>query len=125
MSSPLIHGAPLSPTFSSCARCFRARPASRCAMRWSSETTTGPDFHSLVENALDAGGPSPQGPGLMRMLDGNLPVYLCWVRDEAEQLIGIVAVVCRQSHDPDSENRGFSFSHSLLRPVLECLRRDL
>ena len=95
------------------------------AMRWSSETTTGPDFHSLVENALDAGGPSPQGPGLMRMLDGNLPVYLCWIRDDAEQLIGIVAVVCRASADQDSETRGFSFAHALLRPVLECLRRDL
>jgi diguanylate cyclase (GGDEF)-like protein len=94
-------------------------------MRWSSETTTGPDFHSLVENALEAGGSSPQGPGVMRTLDGNLPVYLFWVRDEAEQLIGIVAVVCRQSGDPDADSSGFSFKHALLRPVLECLRRDL
>jgi len=94
-------------------------------MRWTSETTTGPDLLNLVENALEVSGPSPQGPGLMRMLDGNLPVYLCWVRDDAEQLIGVVAVLCRPSSDPDSDNRGFSFSHSLLRPVLECLRRDL
>src|SRR2546423_5224233 len=94
-------------------------------MRWTSETTTGPDFYDLVENALAVSGPSPQGPGLMRVLDGNLPVYLCWVRDDAEQLIGVVAVLCRPSSDPDSDNRGFSFSHSLLRPVLECLRRDL
>jgi len=78
-------------------------------MRWTSETTTGPDFYDLVENALQVSGPNPQGPGLMRMLDGHLPVYLCWVRDDAEQLIGVVAVVCRQSHDPDSENRGFPF----------------
>ena len=94
-------------------------------MRWTSETTTGPDFYNLVENALEASGASPQGPGLMRMLDGNLPVYLFWVRDEAEQLIGIVAVVCRQSGDPDAESSAFSFKHALLRPVLECLRRDL
>jgi diguanylate cyclase (GGDEF)-like protein len=94
-------------------------------MRWTSETTTGPDFYNLVESALEAGGASPQGPGLLRMLDGNLPVYLCWVRDDTEQLIGIVAVVCRSSGDPESESRGFSFVHSLLRPVLECLRRDL
>ena len=69
-------------------------------MRWSSETTTGPDFQSLVEDALDACGGNPQGPGLMRMLDGSLPVYLCWLRDDAEQLIGIVAVACRQSNEP-------------------------
>src|SRR5262249_5913744 len=38
---------------------------------------------------------------------------------------GVVAVACRQSNGQDSESRGFSFVHSLLRPVLECLRRDL
>jgi diguanylate cyclase (GGDEF)-like protein len=95
------------------------------ALRWSSETTTGPDFHSIVEDALQTGGRNPTGPGVMRMLDGSLPVYLCWVRDDSEQLIGVVAVVCRQNGDPDAENRGFTFAHSLLRPVLECLRRDL
>jgi diguanylate cyclase (GGDEF)-like protein len=94
-------------------------------MRWSSETTTGPDLHNLVEGALQACGPSPQGPGVLRMLDGSLPVYMCWLRDDAELLIGVVAIVCRQSADPESESRGFSFTHSLLRPVLECLRRDL
>jgi diguanylate cyclase (GGDEF)-like protein len=94
-------------------------------MRWSSETTTGPDFHNLVESALEASGSNPQGPGVLRMLDGNLPVYMCWLRDDAEQLIGVLAVVCRQSSDPESDSRGFSFAHSLLRPALECLRRDL
>jgi diguanylate cyclase (GGDEF)-like protein len=94
-------------------------------MRWSSETTTGPDLHNLVENALATGGASPQGPGQMRLLDGNLPVYMCWLRDDTEQLIGVIAVVCRQNADSDSEARGFSFAHSLLRPALECLRRDL
>ncbi len=94
-------------------------------LRWSSETTTGPDLHNLVESALEAGGTSPQGPGQMRTLDGNQPVYLCWLRDDSELLIGVVVVVCRHSGDPDAEARGFSFAHSLLRPALECLRRDL
>jgi diguanylate cyclase (GGDEF)-like protein len=95
------------------------------AMRWSSETTTGPDFFSLVEEAVSTAGPRPQGPGLQRMLDGNLPVYLFWIRDEAEELIGIVAVMCRHNGTPESESAEFSFKHALLRPVLECLRRDL
>jgi diguanylate cyclase (GGDEF)-like protein len=94
-------------------------------MRWSSEAKRGADLHNLVENALGASGANPQGPGQLRLLDGSLPVYLCWLRDEAEQLIGVVAVVCRQSGDPDSEQRGFNFAHALLRPALECLRRDL
>ncbi|HUI61279.1 MAG TPA: EAL domain-containing protein [Steroidobacteraceae bacterium] len=94
--------------------------------RWSSETTTGPDLHHLVEMALESGGANPQGPGQMRLLDGSQPVYLCWLRDDAELLMGVVAVVCRPSGgDPDAENRGFSFAHALLRPALECLRRDL
>jgi diguanylate cyclase (GGDEF)-like protein len=94
-------------------------------MRWSSETTTGPDLLTLVEGAIRTGGASPQGPGLMRMLDGNLPVYMCWLRDDSEQLIGVVAVVCRPNNDADTQLRGFSFAHALLRPALECLRRDL
>src|SRR5689334_7205823 len=93
----------------------RATGVSLCdatgTMRWSSETTTGPDFHTVVEEALDACGGHPQGAGLMRMLDCNLPVYLCWIRDDAEQLIGIVAVVCRASNDPDAEKRGFNFAY--------------
>jgi len=95
------------------------------AMRWSSETTTGPDFFTLVEDAVSTAGPRPHGPGLMRMLDHNLPVYLFWIRDEAEELIGIVAVMCRQGGSADPEGSEFSFKHALLRPVLECLRRDL
>jgi diguanylate cyclase (GGDEF)-like protein len=96
------------------------------AMRWSSETTTGPDFHNLVEDARTSGGPRPQGPGMMRMLDGSQPVYLFWIRDEAEELTGIVAVMCKQQNGTaEPEASEFSFKHALLRPVLECLRRDL
>src|SRR5438552_1244702 len=96
------------------------------AMRWSSETTTGPDFYNLVEDALTSGGPRPQGPGMHRMLDGTQPVYLFWIRDETEELIGIVAVMCKQHNGmAESEGTEFSFKHALLRPVLECLRRDL
>ncbi|MBS0416393.1 MAG: EAL domain-containing protein [Proteobacteria bacterium] len=95
------------------------------ALRWSSETTTGPDFYTLIEEALSTAGARPQGPGLVRMLDGSLPVYLFWIRDETEELIGIVAVMCRQNGGGEAEAQEFSFKHALLRPVLECLRRDL
>ena len=94
-------------------------------MRWSSDPTTGPDLHHLIENTLQAGGSSPQGPGQMRLLDERLPVYLCWLRDDAERVIGIAAVVCRPAGDSDAQERGFAFAHALLRPALECLRRDL
>ena len=92
-------------------------------LQWTTDGTAGPDLHDLIENALQAG--SPEGPGQMRLLEGGLPVYLCWLRDDREQLMAVVVVVCRASGDPDSEARAFSIAHALLRPVLECLRREL
>jgi len=58
------------------------------AAKWlcPSETTTGPDLHNLVENAVEAGGAN-QGAGQMRLLDGTVPVYLCWLRDDSERPI--------------------------------------
>lgn len=95
------------------------------SMRWSGETTTGPDVHALVQEALAAVGSSPHGPGQLQLLDGGQPVYLCWLRDDAERLIGVLTVACRQNADAELDNRGFSFAYALLRPALECLRRDL
>ena len=92
-------------------------------LQWTTDATAGPDLHDLIENALQAG--NPEGPGQMRLLEGGLPVYLCWLRDDREQLMAVVVVVCRASGDPDSNARGFSIAHALLRPVLECLRREL
>jgi diguanylate cyclase (GGDEF)-like protein len=93
-------------------------------LRWSSEATLGPDFHDLVQNALAAGG-ADQGAGQMRLLDGTVPVYLCLLRDDLERLIGVVVVVCPRNGDRDSEAQGFPVAHALLRPALECLRREL
>ena len=93
-------------------------------LRWSSETGIGPDLHDLVENALAAGG-ADRGAGQMRLLDGTVPVYLCLLRDDSERLIGVVVVVCGASGDRDSDTRSFAVAHALLRPALECLRREL
>ena len=95
-------------------------------MRWSTDAATGPDLHDVVETALAAGPSPPQGAGQLRILHGHLPVYLCWLRDDVEQLIGVVAVLCRPSGgESDTDSRGFTFAHALIRPALECLRRDL
>ena len=55
---------------------------------WSSDTTTGPDLMNIVDDALLSAGANPGSPGQLRLLAGNLPVYLCWLRDEAQQLAG-------------------------------------
>src|SRR5262245_50679958 len=64
-------------------------------MRWSSETTTGPDLALLVEEILPSARASRDGAGEMRLLGGTHPVYTCWLRDDAGNLLAIVTVVCR------------------------------
>lgn len=92
-------------------------------LRWSSETIPGPDVSELVEKALGAG-KADQSSGQMCLVDSSVPVYLCLLRDDLERLIGVVVVVCQPS--PTREKpRGFSVTHTLLRPALECLRREL
>jgi diguanylate cyclase (GGDEF)-like protein len=94
-------------------------------LRWSSETTTGPDLINLVDDALSAARTAPDSAGQLRVLEGNMPVYLCWLRDDAAHLLAVLAVVCRPTGDQDVDARSFSFAYALLRPAIECLRRDL
>jgi hypothetical protein len=94
-------------------------------LRWSSETTTGPDLVNLVDNALSTARAAPDTAGQLRVLDGNMPVYLCWLRDDAARLLAVLAVVCRATGDQEVDARSFSFAYALLRPAIECLRRDL
>jgi diguanylate cyclase (GGDEF)-like protein len=91
------------------------------ALRWSSDTTTGPDLIQLIDSTLEQARADTQSPGALEVLDGSHPIYMCWLRDDTGQLLAIVAIACR----PGNEPRPFSFVHSLLRPALECMRRDL
>ncbi|MGH8323001.1 MAG: hypothetical protein ACRETD_04255, partial [Steroidobacteraceae bacterium] len=94
-------------------------------LRWSSETTTGPDLLNLVDDALTTARTALDSAGQLRVLAGNLPVYLCWLRDDSARLLAVLAVVCRPNGTQEVDARSFSFAYALLRPALECLRRDL
>jgi len=91
-------------------------------LRWSTEATSGPDLVMLIEEALSVTDSGPESHGELRMLAGGLPVYICWLRTDAGSLIAILAITCRAA---DTEARSFALVHALLRPALECLRRDL
>ena len=93
-------------------------------MLWSSDTMTGPDLIDVVEDALISARTSEGGAGQLRTLAGNLPVYLCSLRDEAGALLAVVAVVCRPTEGGDRKTQDFSFANSLLAPALEALGRD-
>ena len=97
----------------------------RGELRWSSETTTGPDLPDVVEDAINKARTAPDSAGQLRVLAGNIPVYLYWLRDDSARLLAILAVVCRPTGEQDGDVRSFSFAYALLRPALECLRRDL
>jgi diguanylate cyclase (GGDEF)-like protein len=94
-------------------------------MRWTNETTTGPDLANLVEDALPNARKSKDSAGEMRVLGGSVPVYICWLRNDAGALLAIVAVLSRANGATEADSRGFSLAYALLRPALECLRRDL
>jgi len=95
-------------------------------MRWTSETTTGPDLAHLVTLILPDARQDGSALGQLETLEGGLPVYFCWLRNDLQALVAIVAVVCRPTSTGDSDAaRSFSLAHAFLRPALECLRRDL
>jgi diguanylate cyclase (GGDEF)-like protein len=96
------------------------------AMRWTSETTTGPDLVNLLEDVMPNARQNYASAGELRVLEGGLPVYFCWLRNDLRALVAIVAVVCRPSSSGESDAaRSFSLAHAFLRPALECMRRDL
>ncbi|HTY49606.1 MAG TPA: EAL domain-containing protein [Steroidobacteraceae bacterium] len=91
-------------------------------LRWSSDTT-GPDVTAVVEGVLPAAKADAAAVGDVRIIGGQAG-YLFWLRHDEGALLAGVAVLCRSSSS-ESEPRSFAFVHSLLRPALECLRRDL
>jgi diguanylate cyclase (GGDEF)-like protein len=91
-------------------------------LRWSTEATTGPDLVTLVDETLTIAEREPDSPGELKMLGGELPVYISWLKSDAGKLIAVLAIACRAA---ETEARSFAMVHALLRPALECLRRDL
>ena len=94
------------------------------ALRWSNDPGIA-DLGTIVGDALQAVASAPDAAGDLHLLAGNAPVYLCWIRDDSRNVLAAVAVVCTPGGDRELEPRGFPLVHALLKPVLDCLRRDL
>lgn len=88
---------------------------------WVSDQYDGPDPQPLVDAALHEAPPltTAEIDGFAREFEGS-PAYLFRVRDEHGRVIAICAMLTR-----DAETRPYSFVLSLVRPALECLRREL
>jgi EAL domain-containing protein (putative c-di-GMP-specific phosphodiesterase class I)/GGDEF domain-containing protein len=86
------------------------------------ERGLAPAVKSLVQDATD---PEKTGArGCERMLDGAVPGYVLWLRDERNTLIGMVGLACK----PAAKGMPASSLGELektLQPVLQCLSREL
>src|SRR5437773_2767478 len=92
---------------------------------WSTEPVTGPDLMNVVDDALLSARSNPDSPGQVRLLAGNVPVYLCSLRDDTKRLLAVIAIVCRASESQERKSPEFAFAYTLLSPMLECVRREL
>jgi diguanylate cyclase (GGDEF)-like protein len=93
--------------------------------RWSSDQAGGADLEPLVGRALVAARQAPESAGDLHLLPGNVPAYLFWMADGSRRPLAIVAVACTPIGEGQTEARSFTFVHAILKPALECLRRDL
>src|SRR5579885_2243292 len=95
-------------------------------LRWSTEATTGPDLIHVIDDVRSRVLANGTGNGELRLLDGSVPLYVFWLRDDAGELLATVALLCRPAdRSGEGTPRPFALIHALLRPALECLRRDL
>ena len=92
---------------------------------WTTEAVAGPDLINIVDDALLSTRANPESAGQVRLLDGNVPVYVWALRDEERQLLSLLAVVGRGNDLNDRRSHDFSFVCQLLAPAVECLRREL
>lgn len=92
-------------------------------LRWSNETTVGPDLPHLVQDSLATAQADPSAPGMGFLMDGDIPTYLWWLRDDGGALIAVVVITTRKGSSGD--HQGFTFVHALAKPAMECLRREI
>src|SRR3954471_10683283 len=53
-------------------------------MRWTSETTTGPDVAQLIVEVLPSARAGNSAAGELRSLENSPPVYFCWLKDDRQ-----------------------------------------
>jgi diguanylate cyclase (GGDEF)-like protein len=91
------------------------------ALRWTSEEVLPPRFaETIAESAVVARQSSE--PGERVLLGPDEPLYLFWLRDDEGVLTAVLALTWRGA---EADSRSFSYAHTMLKPVLETLRREL
>jgi diguanylate cyclase (GGDEF)-like protein len=97
----------------------------RGTLRWSGGAAPIAELTSIVTGALAAARQGSDSVGEFQILADGSPAYVFWVRDDSQRLLAAVAVVCAAEGEREVEARSLSLVHAMLRPALDCLRRDL
>lgn len=95
-------------------------------MRWSSEGSVPPEVAAVIVESLNDPERDPMSPGILRKA-GSEPIYLFWLMSDEitsdNKPFVVVSISFRQGSE--GEQRTFAFVHGLVKPALECLRREL
>jgi len=90
-------------------------------IRWTSEQSVHPALPALVKSAL-AAAENRAEPGVHVQLADREPAYLFWLHNRSNAITAVVAIPWRAG---EGEQRTFKYVHSMARPILECLSREL
>jgi hypothetical protein len=94
-------------------------------MHWSSEMSVSPELSGAVASAARDSAHDPGSFGV-QCVAGSEPTYLFWLlADDAAPGAPPFVVVAISFRASDGEQKSFAFVHGLVRPALECLRREL
>jgi diguanylate cyclase (GGDEF)-like protein len=95
-------------------------------LHWSTEMSVEPALMTLLRETIKKAQTDPAGSGEQCMA-GSEPTYLFWLRrDDAEPPTPFAIVaICFKPGNADADLRAFSFVQALVRPGIECLRREL
>jgi diguanylate cyclase (GGDEF)-like protein len=100
---------------------------SRGELYWSSELAIGSELGGIVASSIGAAEVEPAASGEQRMVRGE-PVYFFWLRRDDGSMpptpFAVVAISLRHSSN-EHEQRSFSFVQAMVKPAIECLRREL
>jgi diguanylate cyclase (GGDEF)-like protein len=94
---------------------------------WNSEGSVGPEVNAIVPLSISAAEKEPTAAGEQRLARGE-PIYLFWLRRDGGSTpatpFAVVTLNFRAGNS-EGEQRSFSFVQALVKPAIECLRREL
>jgi diguanylate cyclase (GGDEF)-like protein len=98
----------------------------RGQLQWSTAMSVGPEVGAAIAETIKDPARDPSAQGVQCMV-ANEPLYLFWLQPEraSAESRPFMVVAINFRHGSENEQRTFSFVHSLVKPALECLRREL